>query len=217
MQVPCLKTLIFFFGFFIGFWPEGGEIKFAFFLFAHRADLLGKVFAIWMGVLVHVVGTDIVVVLIVWVVIVASVIGVALRPIALWFGAVSCKVTRFLAVEACSLLDEGGAFLCFEDINVHGVGVSLPSVAVLWSRVIVLFVWAIVGLDVPGVFERIGISANIFFESAELVVRLDCLLVPVFEILGFVSKVDSFPDVICQRYFELSDDICFFFESGPGD
>jgi len=217
MQVPCLKTLVFFFGFFVGFWPKGSKVKFVFLFLAHRADLLGEIFAIWRGVLVHVVGAVIVVVSVVWVVIVAFVIGVALRPIASWFGAVSCKVTRFLAVEACSLLHEGGAFVCFEDVDVHGIWVSFLSVIVLWSRVVVLSIWAVIGLDVPSVFERVGISANVFFESAESVVGLDGFFVPVLEVLWFVTKVDSFSDVICQRYFEFLDDIRFFLESGSGD
>ena len=213
MQVPCLKTLIFFFSLLIGFWPEGGKVKFAFFLFAHRADLLGEVFAAWRRVLIHIVGAVVVVITVVWIVIVAFVIRVALRSIASWFGTVSCKVTRFLAVEACSLLHEVGAFVCFEDVHIHSVGVSFLSVVVLWSRVIVLFVWSIVGLDVPGIFERVGISANIFFELAESVIGLDSFFVPVLEILGFVSKVDPFSDVVCQRYFKFSDDVGFLFES----
>jgi len=217
MQVPCLKTLIFFFGFFVGFWPESGKVEFAFFLFAHRADLLGEVFAIWRGILVHVVGAVIVVVAVIWIEIISSVIGVALRPIASWFGAISCKVARFLAVEACSLLHEGGAFVCFEDVDVHGVGVSFLSVVVLGARSVILLIWTIVGLDVLSVFEHVGISANVFFESAESVVGLDGFFIPVLEVLWFVTKVDSFSDVICQEYFEFSDDIRFFFESGPGD
>jgi len=212
MQVPCLKTLIFFFfGFFIGFWSEGGKVEFAYFLFAHRADLLWEVFAIWRRVLIHVVGAVVIVVAVVWIVIIAPVVGVALRPISSWFGAVSCKVTHFLAVEACPFLHEVCAFLSFENINVHGIGVPFLLVIVLWARVIVLSVLTIIGLDVSSVLEGIGISVNIFLESAESVVRLDCLLVPVFEILGFVSKVDSFSDMVCQRDFEFSNDVGFFF------
>jgi len=217
MQVPYLKTLIFFFGFFIGFWPKGGKVKFAFFLFAHRADLLGEVLAIWRGILVHVVGAVVVVVSIVRVIVVSSVVRVALRPIALWFGAVSSKVTRFLAVEACPFLHEVCAFFHLEDVDVHGIGVPLLSVVVLWSRVVVLFVWAVVGLDVPGVFERIGVSANIFLEPAESVVGLYGFFVPVLEVLGFVSKVDSFSDVVCQRDFKFLNDVGFFFESRSGN
>jgi len=217
MQVPCLKTLIFFVGFFVGFWPEGGKVKFSFLLLAHRADLLGEVFAIWRRVLVCVVGMVIVVVSIVWVVVIASVIGIALRPIASWFGAIPCKVTCFLAVEACSLLHEVGAFVCFEDIDVHGIGVSFLSVIVLWTGSVVLSIWTIIGLDVSGVLESIGVSANVFFESMKPVVGLDSFFVPVLEIFGFVSEVDPFSDVVCQRYFEFSDDICLFFEPGPGD
>jgi len=197
MQVPCLKTLIFFFGFFIGVWPEGGKVEFVFLLLAHRADLLGEVSAIWRGVLVHVVRAVVVVVTVVWIEIVPSVVGVALRPIASWFGTVSCEVTCFLAVEACSLLHEGGAFVCLEDVNVHGVGVPFLSVVIWWSRVIVLSIWAIVGLDISSVLESIGISADVFFETAESVICLDCFFVPVFEVLRFVSKVDSFANMIC--------------------
>jgi len=197
MQVPCLKTLIFFFGFFVGFWPEGGKVKFTLLLLAHRADLLGEVFAIGRRVLVHIVGTVVVVVSVVWIEIISSVVGVALRPIASWFGAVPCKVARFLAVEACSLLHEGGVFVCFEDVNVHGVWVSYLSVVIWWSRIIVLSVWTIVGLDISCVFECVGISVDVFFETAKSVVCLDCFFVPVFEILGFVSKVDSFANMIC--------------------
>jgi len=197
MQVPCLKTLIFFFGFFVGFWPEGGKIKFAFLLLAHGADLLGEVFAIWRRVLVHVVRTVVVIVVVIWIEVVSSVVGIALRPVASWFGAVSCKVARFLAVEACSLLHEGGAFVCFEDVNVHGVGVPFLSVVVLGTRSVVLSIWAIIGLDVSSVFESVGVSANVFFESAESVVGLDGFFVPVLEVFGFVSKIDSFANMIC--------------------
>jgi len=217
MQVPCLKTLIFFFGFFVGFWPEGGKIKFAFLLLAHGADLLGEVFAIRRRVLVHVVGAIVVVVVIVWVEIIPSVVGIALRSVASWFRAISCKVARFLAVETCSLLHEGGTFVCFEDVNVHGVGVPFLSVVVWWSGVIVLLVWTIVGLNISSVFECVGVSANVFFKSAEPIVGLDGFFVPIFEVLWFVSEIDSFSDVVCQRHFEFSDDIRFFFESRSGD
>ena len=198
MQVPCLKTLVFFFGFFVVIWPEGGKVKFALLLLAHRADLLSKIFAIRRrGILIHIVGAVVVVVAVIWVEIIASVVGVALRPIASWFGTVSCEVTRFLAVEACSLLHEGGAFVCFEDVNVHGVWVPFLSIVVLWTGVIVLSIWTIVGLDISSIFESVGVSANVFFESAESVIGLDGFFIPVLEVFGFVSKVDSFANMIC--------------------
>jgi len=197
MQVPCLKTLIFFFGFFVVVWPEGGKVEFSFLLLAHRADLLGKVFAIQRRVLVYVVGTVVVIVAVIWIEVVSSVVGIALRSIASWFGAVPCKVTRFLAVETCSLLHEGGAFVCLEDVNVHGVWVSFLSIVVLWTGIVVLSIWTIVGLDVSGVLESIGVSANVFFESSKSVVGLDGFFVPVLKILWFVAEVDSFANVIC--------------------
>jgi len=106
-------------------------------------------------------------------------------------------VARFFAVKACSLFHEGGAFVCLEDINVHGVGVPFLSVVVLGTRGIVLSIWAIIGLYVSSVFESVGVSANVFFEWAESIVGLDGFFVPVLEVLGFVSKVDSFANVIC--------------------
>ena len=71
----------------------------------------------------------------------------------------------------------------------------------------------IIGLYILSVFEGIGILANVLLESMESVVCLDSLLIPVFEVFGFVLEVDSFSDMICQRDFKLSSDVSFFFES----
>ena len=61
-----------------------------FFFFARRADLLGKVLAIGGRVLIYIVGAVGAVIGVVWIVIVASVVGIALGSVASWFGTFFC-------------------------------------------------------------------------------------------------------------------------------